>query len=177
MSLLRLVGRPMLASMFISGGLSSVRAPEEVAPVAEDVVRPVSERVPVVPDRTEQAVRLSGAVQVAAGFMLATGRVPRPAALAIAATLVPTTLAAHRFWEEADPADRAQQRIHFLKNLSMLGGLLIAADDTAGRPSLLWRGRHAAHDVRRDAHLVRRSIRATARPAAAAGGVRAKVFN
>ncbi|MFG2127391.1 DoxX family protein [Streptomyces sp. NPDC048751] len=177
MSLLRLVGRPMLASMFISGGLSSVRAPEEVAPVAEDVVRPVSERVPVVPDRTEQAVRLSGAVQVAAGFMLATGRVPRPAALAIAATLVPTTLAAHRFWEEEDPADRAEQRIHFLKNLSMLGGLLIAADDTAGHPSLLWRGRHAAHDVRRDAHLVRRSIRATARPAAAAGGVRAKVFN
>ncbi|MFF3332461.1 DoxX family protein [Streptomyces sp. NPDC002888] len=176
MSLLRLVGRPMLASMFISGGLSSVREPEQVAPTAESVVRPVTERVPVLPDRTEQAVRLSGAVQVAAGFLLATGRVPRPAALAIAATLVPTTLAAHRFWEEEDPADRAQQRIHFFKNLSMLGGLLIAADDTAGNPSLLWRGRHAAHDVRREAHLVRRSIRATARPAAAAGGVRSKVF-
>ncbi|WP_037676661.1 DoxX family protein [Streptomyces griseus] len=177
MSLLRLVGRPMLASMFISGGLSSVREPEAVAPVAEPVVRPVTERVPVVPDRTEEAVRLSGAVQVAAGFLLATGRLPRPAALAIAATLVPTTLAAHRFWEVEDPDDRAQQRIHFFKNLSMLGGLLIAADDTAGHPSLLWRSRHAAHDVRRDAHLVRRSIRATARPAAAAGGVKAKVFS
>lgn len=176
MSLLRLVGRPMLASMFISGGLNSVREPEAVAPVADPVVRPVTERVPVVPDRTEDAVRLSGAVQVAAGFLLATGRVPRPAALAIAATLVPTTLAAHRFWEVEDPDDRAQQRIHFFKNLSMLGGLLIAADDTAGHPSLLWRSRHAAHDVRRDAHLVRRSIRATARPAAAAGGVKAKVF-
>ena len=34
---------------------------------------------------------------------------------------------------------RAQQRIQFLKNLAIFGGLLIAAADTAGRPSLAWR--------------------------------------
>jgi uncharacterized membrane protein YphA (DoxX/SURF4 family) len=175
MSLLRLAGRPLLASMFVAGGLASLRAPEEVAPVAEPVVQPITEHVDVLPDRTEQAVRLSGAVQVAAGLLLGTGRLPRLAALAIAGTLVPTTLAGHRFWEAEDPEERAQQRIHFLKNLSMLGGLLIAADDTAGAPSLAWRGRHAAHDLRREAHLVRRSVRATARPAAAAGQVRAKL--
>jgi uncharacterized membrane protein YphA (DoxX/SURF4 family) len=175
MSLLRLVGRPMLASMFIAGGLASVREPEKPAPAAEPVVKPVADRVPLVPDRTEQAVRLSGAVQVVAGLMLATGRMPRIAALAIAGTLVPTTLAGHRFWEQQDPAERAQQRIHFLKNLSMLGGLLIAADDTAGAPSLVWRGRHAAQELRRDAHLVRRTARATARPAAAVGGVRSRL--
>ncbi|GGY41574.1 hypothetical protein GCM10010384_55680 [Streptomyces djakartensis] len=175
MSLMRLLGRPMLASMFLTGGLSSVREPEQVAPIAEPVVQPVTERVPALPDRTEQVVRLSGAVQVAAGLMLATGRMPRPAALAIAATLVPTTLAAHRFWEVEDPSERAEQRIHFFKNMSMLGGLLIAADDTGARPSLLWRGTHAARGLRRDAGLVRRSVRATARPAAVAGRVRAKL--
>ncbi|MFC9504684.1 DoxX family protein [Streptomyces sp. NPDC057002] len=175
MSLLRVLGRPMLASMFLTGGLSSVRAPEEVAPLAEPVVEPVTERVSALPDRTEQVVRLNGAVQVVAGLMLATGRMPRPAALAIAATLVPTTLAAHRFWEAEDPSERAQQRIHFFKNMSMLGGLLIAADDTGARPSLLWRGTHAAHGLRHDAGLVRRSVRATAGPAAAAGRVRAKL--
>lgn len=175
MSLLRLVGRPMLASMFVAGGINSVRAPEQVAPVAEPVVRPVTERVGPMPEDTEQVVRLSGAVQVVAGLLLGSGRLPRPAALAIAATLVPTTVAAHRFWEVEDPDERAQQKIHFLKNLSMLGGLLIAADDTGGAPSLAWRGRHAAHDLRRDAHLVSRSVRATARPAAAAGGVRARM--
>ncbi|MGC3003768.1 DoxX family protein [Streptomyces sp. G35A] len=175
MSLLRVLGRPMLASMFVAGGLESVRNPQNVAPIAESVVRPVTERVDLLPDNTEQAVRLNGAVQVVAGLMLATGRMPRPAALAIAATLVPTTLAAHRFWEEEDPSQRAQQRIHFMKNLSMLGGLLIAADDTGAAPSLLWRGRHAAHDLRRDTHLVSRSVRAGARPAAAAGRVRAKL--
>ncbi|MFC8426636.1 DoxX family protein [Streptomyces sp. NPDC057236] len=175
MSLLRVLGRPMLASMFVAGGLDSVRNPQNVAPVAESVVKPVTDRVAVLPDRTEDAVRLSGAVQVVGGLLLATGRLSRPAALAVAVTLVPTTLAAHRFWEEEDPGQRMQQRIHFLKNLSMLGGLLIAADDTGAAPSLLWRSRHAAHDLRRDAHLVRRSVRAGAGPAAAAGRVRAKL--
>lgn len=163
MSVLRTLGRPMLASMFLAGGLESVRRPQDVAPVAEPVVRPVTERVAALPESTEQAVRLNGAVQVLAGLMLATGRLPRPAALAIAGTLVPTTLAGHRFWEEDDPSARAQQRIHFLKNLSMLGGLLIAADDTGARPSMLWRGRHAARHARHDAHLVRRAVRAGAK--------------
>ncbi|MEU5097033.1 DoxX family protein [Streptomyces sp. NPDC020996] len=175
MSLLRVAGRPMLASMFVTAGLNSVRAPEDVAPAAEPVVRPITERVPVLPDRTEQLVRLSGAVQVAAGVLLGIGRMPRLAALAIAGTLVPTTLAGHRFWEADDPAERTQQRIHFLKNLSMLGGLLIAADDTGAAPSLVWRGRHAVHDVRRDARLVRRTARVAARPAATAGSLRAKL--
>ncbi|MEZ3182922.1 DoxX family protein [Streptomyces pimonensis] len=175
MSLLRVLGRPMLASMFVAGGLDSVRNPQNVGPIAESVVKPVTDRVAVLPDRTEDAVRLSGAVQVVGGLLLATGRLSRPAALALAVTLVPTTLAAHRFWEEEDPGQRMQQRIHFLKNLSMLGGLLIAADDTGAAPSLLWRSRHAAHDLHRDARLVRRSVRAGAGPAAAAGRARAKL--
>ncbi|MFE0447736.1 DoxX family protein [Streptomyces fungicidicus] len=175
MSLLRVLGRPTLASMFLAGGLDAVRNPQNVAPLAESVVRPVTDRVPALPDSTEDCVRLNGAVQVVGGLLLATGRMSRPAALALAVSLIPTTLAAHRFWEEEDPAQRAQQRIHFLKNLSMLGGLLIAADDTGAAPSLLWRSRHTARELRRDAHLVRRSVRAGAAPAAAAGRIRAKL--
>ncbi|MFH8447928.1 DoxX family protein [Streptomyces fungicidicus] len=175
MSLLRVLGRPMLASMFLAGGLDAVRNPQNVAPLAESVVRPVTDRVPALPESTEDCVRLNGAVQVVGGLLLATGKMSRPAALALAVSLIPTTLAAHRFWEEEDPAQRAQQRIHFLKNLSMLGGLLIAADDTGAAPSLLWRSRHTARELRRDAHLVRRSVRAGAAPAAAAGRIRAKL--
>jgi uncharacterized membrane protein YphA (DoxX/SURF4 family) len=173
MSLLRVLGRPMLASMFITGGLDSVRHPERVAEAAESVVQPLSERVRAVPDSTVRSVRLNGAVQVAAGVLLGLGRMPRLSALALAGTLVPTTLAAHRFWEAEDDADRVQQRIHFLKNVSMLGGLLIAADDTGGVPSLLWRGRHTAKELRREARLVRRSARMGALPGVAAGSVRA----
>jgi hypothetical protein len=99
---------------------------------------------------TEQAVRLNGAIQLAAGTMLGLGWLPRLSALAIAGTLVPTTLAGHRFWEIEDPQERAQQRIHFLKNLTMLGGLLIAAADTGGSPSLSWRRQHAARKASRN---------------------------
>ncbi|MEV8067989.1 DoxX family protein [Streptomyces sp. NPDC004690] len=175
MSLLRLAGRPLLASMFVVGGMNSVRSPGAVAPLAEPVVRWIRERVPVLPESTEQVVRLSGGVEVAAGVLLGLGRMPRLAALALATTLVPTTLAAHRYWEIEDPGERAQQRIHFFKNLSMLGGLLIAADDTGGAPSLLWRGRHSAHELQRQAAVMGRTVRATARPAAVAGGIRAKL--
>jgi putative oxidoreductase len=112
-----------------------------------------------VPDTTEEAVRINGAVQFAAGSLLAMGLLPRLSSLAIAATLVPTTVAGHRFWEAEDEQERAQQRIHFLKNLAIFGGLLIAAADTGGRPSLAWRGRHAAHSARRNAALAARTAR------------------
>jgi putative oxidoreductase len=55
-----------------------------------------------------------------------------PSSLALAVTLVPATLAAHRFWEAENEADRTQKRIHFARNLPILGGLLITAADTAG---------------------------------------------
>jgi uncharacterized membrane protein YphA (DoxX/SURF4 family) len=91
---------------------------------------------------------------VLAATLLATGRLPRVAATVLAVSLVPTTLAGHRFWEGTDPQARAAQRIHFLKNTAMLGGLILAAVDTEGRPSLGWRARRAA----------RRAVRALPTP-------------
>lgn len=142
MTVLRMLARPMAASIFVVQGYDTLRRPERVAPRAEPVVRPLAGRFPAVPAKTEDAVRLNGAVQLAAGTLLAFGRFPRLSALALAATLVPTTLAGHRFWDGGE--DTAQQRVHFLKNLSMFGGLLIAAGDTAGKPSMAWRARHAS---------------------------------
>ena len=138
-TVLRAIARPMVASIFVIQGYETFRRPDRLAPRAESVVRPLAERIPAVPAKTEDAVRLNGAVQMVAGTLLALGRFPRLSALALAATLVPTTAAGHRFWEAEEDADRTQQRIHFLKNLSMFGGLLITAADTGGRPSLAWR--------------------------------------
>jgi putative oxidoreductase len=157
----------MLASIFIVQGLDSLLHPDTKAPAAEKVVRPLAERVPAVPDNVEQAVRLNGAVQLVAGSLLAIGKFPRLSAAALAASLVPTTAAGHRFWESNDKQERAQQQIHFLKNLSMLGGLLIAAGDTAGNPSLAWRGRHAAKLAKREAALAAKSAAAEAQTATA----------
>jgi putative oxidoreductase len=169
MTVLRAAARPMLASIFVIQGWETMLHPERVAPRAEPVVRPLAEHVPGTPDRTEDAVRLNGAVQFTAGSLLALGIVPRLSALAIAATLVPTTVAGHRFWEAEDEKERAQQRIHFLKNLAIFGGLLIAAADTAGRPSLAWRARHAARSARRDVSIATRTAKVSGRAGAAAG--------
>jgi uncharacterized membrane protein YphA (DoxX/SURF4 family) len=148
MAVLRRIARPLLASMFVSGGYEQVRDPAHLLPAAKPVVEPVSStvapRTSLLPENPEQLVRINGAVQLGAGVLLALGRAPRLASLALAVTLVPTTLAAHRFWEEEDPERRAAQRVEFLKNVSMLGGLLLAAADTHGKPSLAYRTRGAA---------------------------------
>jgi uncharacterized membrane protein YphA (DoxX/SURF4 family) len=157
----------MLASIFIAEGIDSLLHPDTKAPAAEAVVRPLAEQVPVVPDQVEQAVRLNGAVQVVAGSLLAIGRFPRLSAAALAASLIPTSYAGHRFWESDDKQERAQQKIHFLKNVSMLGGLLIAAGDTAGNPSVAWRSRHAAKTVKREAALTAKSVQAASAKAEA----------
>lgn len=143
MPVTRIVARPMLAAMFVAGGLDALQNPESKAPAAENLAPSVAGRFGL-PDDTVTLVKVNGALQVGAGAFLALGWAPRLAALALAGSLVPTTLAAHRYWEETDPAARTNHRIHFLKNLSMLGGLIIAAADTEGRPSLGWRARKAA---------------------------------
>src|SRR6202044_3854213 len=97
------------------------------------------------------------------------GKFPRLSALALAATLVPTTLAGHPYWEVKDEKERAQQRIHFLKNLTMLGGLLIAAADTEGNPSLAWRSRHAVQAARHDVALATQTAKASGKAGAKVG--------
>jgi uncharacterized membrane protein YphA (DoxX/SURF4 family) len=57
--------------------------------------------------------------------MLVLGVLPRVAAATLVGSLVPTTVAAHRFWEKDNPSERGQQTVHFLKNVAMLGGLLM----------------------------------------------------
>lgn len=140
----------MLASMFISGGINSFKNSNylqtRAAPVTHrlsPLVEKATASLPVQLD-SQQMVQLNGAVHVVAGAMLATGRLPRTSALALAVTLVPTTLAGHRFWEETDPQQRANQQVHFFKNVSMVGGLLLASVDTEGKPSLAWLARRQA---------------------------------
>lgn len=48
------------------------------------------------------------------------------AALALAGFLALATLTAHAFWR-AEPAERGAQLANFLKNVSLIGGLLVAA--------------------------------------------------
>jgi putative oxidoreductase len=173
MTAMRLIARPMLASMFVMGGIDSLTHASGKVTKAEKVtdhVPTLAERIaPGLPVPTDPAtlVRINGGVQVAAGLALATGRMPRISALVLAASLVPTTYAGHPFWEEKDKTARVGQRIQFFKNISMMGGLLLAGVDTEGKPGVAWRARRAARDVRREARQLAKQARTEARVAKA----------
>ncbi len=113
---------------------------------AEPVASPIAEHLPL-PEQTDQLVKINAGVQIGAGVLLALGRLPRLAACVFTASLVPTTMAGP-LWEMEEGSERAHQRIHFLKNLGLLGALVLAAVDTDGAPSLGWRPRWVAHRAR-----------------------------
>ncbi len=129
MTLLRTVARPMLASMFIYGGVMAAKSPGPRAKKAQPVADAIKRVAPDLPVTGDNLTRLNGGVQALAGAALATGRLPRISAFVLAATLPPTTIVGHAYWNETDPAARANQRVHFLKNVSLAGGLLMATLD------------------------------------------------
>jgi putative oxidoreductase len=132
---IRSLARPLMAGMYVVDGASALKSPGGRV----DAVRAAGLSEP------EKLVQVNAATMLVGGLALGAGKLPRLSALALAATMVPTTYVGHAFWSEDDEGARAMQRMQFLKNLSMLGGLLLAAADTGGRESLP----HAAGRVSR----------------------------
>jgi uncharacterized membrane protein YphA (DoxX/SURF4 family) len=146
--LIRRIARPLLSVAFIGQGVESLLNPKSAAEAAAPAVDslqtlpdPVGSKIPSDPQKFAQ---INAAVQIGGGLLLATGKMPRVASAALAFTVLPANLGPHMFWTETDPQRKAELRQAFLKDLSLLGGLIIASADTAGKPSLGWRGRRAA---------------------------------
>ncbi|GAC71009.1 DoxX family protein [Gordonia soli] len=150
--ILRRIARPLLASAFIASGVDALRTPKPLAQTAAPVVDrgrevlppDVAERIPSDP---ETLVRINAAAQIGGGVLLATGKLPRIASVVLAGSVIPSTVFGADFWNEADPVRKEQQRNAFIKNVGLLGGVLLAAADTEGKPSLAWRGRQKAQVV------------------------------
>jgi putative oxidoreductase len=161
----RTAARAMLASIFVLSGARLAISPDSRVPAAKrvtDTVGPLIEKVnPRLPRDARTLVRVKAVTDVVAGLALATGHFSRPAAAVLAANLVPTTFAGHPFWTLPEP-ERTQHQTHFLKNLGLLGGLLLAAVDTEGRPGLRYRTTHA---VDRSQRAARRAVRTAKRDA------------
>ncbi|HET6484182.1 MAG TPA: DoxX family protein [Actinoplanes sp.] len=168
----RTAARALLASIFVVQGVRALAKPDATAENARrvtDRVGPLLAKAdPRIPTDARTLVRLKGASDVIAGVALATGHFTRPAAVVLAAGLVPTTIAGHPFWDRARP-DRYVQQIQFLKNLGLFGGLLLAAVDTEGRPGLSYRAGHAVdrsqHSIKRSQRSVKRAVRTAKREA------------
>lgn len=152
--ILRRFARPLLASIFVSGGINALRQleghTEAARPWLDKTIGRNADRLPdQVPTDAKTLVQIDAAVKIGAGAALAFGKAPRVAALLLLSSLVPTTLSAHPFWEEDDPEQRDMQLVHFLKNCGLAGGLLLAAADTHGKPSAAWWARHEVREAGR----------------------------
>ena len=145
--LVRRLARPMLSAVFIVQGIDSLlntpRASEAVRPTLEGLQKLPDPVGPRIPDNAKVVARVNGAIQVAAAMCLATGRMPRVAAATLAVTVIPANLGDHMFWDEPDPAEKARKRRDFATDVSLVGALILASADTAGKPSLGWRGKRA----------------------------------
>jgi uncharacterized membrane protein YphA (DoxX/SURF4 family) len=167
MSIIRAAGRTLLASYFIASGIKSIQNPTPLVPAAEPladkVVPLVKEYAPeqvagFLPTDAKTLVRINGAAEVLGGVALATGFGRRFGALLLAGTLIPSTIAKYPFWSRDDPEKRADDRAHFLKNASLLGGVILASVDTEGKPSLAWRAQKGGESLAKDTKKAGRKV-------------------
>lgn len=117
------LARALVAVPFVVLGMDAAREPGTRVELARQFGVP----------SPELAVRANGAGMVAGGAAVATGLAPTTGALAVAGLMVPTTLSAHAFWRDEDPAVRRTNRIQFCKNVGLVGGLLAVAAATPPR--------------------------------------------
>lgn len=135
----------MLASFYVVNGVNAIRKPDEFVAAAEPISRcvvPAAQRIVpsaahYIPQDTAAIVRVSGAVQVAGGLMLATGLARRFGAGLLTASMVPHVAAANPL--SVPTAERPEVFSKFIKNVALLGGVLLAAQDTEGKPGIAWR--------------------------------------
>jgi len=141
MDLLRIVARPALAAPFIVDGIDALARPKRHAEKFEQV-QPALEKAglpPVLHSDAELLTRISGAVSLAAGLGLATGRAPRTCAAVLAALNLPLTLVNNPVWAMKGQDARKQALSGLMRGTAVGAGLALCAVDRQGRPSLAWR--------------------------------------
>lgn len=151
----------MLASVFVSQGIKAVTDPSSTRAQAEmmrDRITPLLSRVApasmvgMLPEDTLAWSRLRGIAQVVAAAGLSTGLGRRGSALVLAACNVQDLLATGR------PVLRSLTSADGLAKVALTGGLLLAAQDTEGRPGLGYRAHTASARVQKKGKKALKSL-------------------
>jgi putative oxidoreductase len=112
-----LIGRILIAALFLVAGFGKIMGFAGTAGYMAKLGFPAPEVM----------TALAIVVEAGGAILLIVGWKTRWVAWGLAIFTVIATLAAHRFWEIPDAAQMMNQRIHFLKNLAIIGGLLFVA--------------------------------------------------
>jgi putative oxidoreductase len=143
--LLHAIGRALLPILFIVTGVGKfMNIPGTAAYIGPN-------RFPVVP-QIESALGmntptilawLTAGVETFGGLLVLIGLFTRSAATLLFLLCAATIFYFHNFWDIADAAQMAAQRTQALKNLSIMGGLLLLMANGAGPYSVDGRGGRA----------------------------------
>jgi putative oxidoreductase len=109
-----LAGRILLALIFVVSGTGKITG------YAGTAAYMASKGLPVV----EILLPLTIATELGGGLLLALGWKARWAAALLFLFLIPTTFLFHQFWG-IEPKLAQMQQIHFLKNVAIMGGMLM----------------------------------------------------
>ncbi len=123
-----LVGRVLLIVIFLSSGVNYIFDWNKFVTMLRDQLT-VLPGTPLAEHREALApILLIGAAVflLAGGLSILLGFFTRIGALLLVAFLVPTTVIFHNFWAyESDGMEHVVEMSNFLKNIGMLGGLLV----------------------------------------------------
>ncbi len=106
----------LYSAQLVLGGWQQANEPSPRAARARGLGWPVQ----------DELVRFSGWCMILGALALHIPRLRKLAGILLAVQLLPITYVGHRFWEEEGPA-QAQHKIHFAKNVSLVGGALYIA--------------------------------------------------
>lgn len=120
-----LVGRILLASIFLVSGFAKLTNTAETAGHMSAVGIPAPELLAMVAGVAE----IAGALAILFGFLTRIG------ALGLILFMIPTTLLFHNFWA-FEGAEQKTQMINFLKNLTIIGGLSLLVANGPGPYSI-----------------------------------------
>jgi putative oxidoreductase len=120
-----LIGRILISAIFIVSGISKLTDVAGTAGYMTSVGIPHAETLAVI----------AGICELAGGLAVLFGFLGRLASLGLFLLLIPTTLLFHRFWA-VEGAEAKMQMVNFLKNLAVMGGLLLLYAHGPGRYSV-----------------------------------------
>ncbi|MBW4094737.1 MAG: DoxX family protein [Acidobacteria bacterium] len=143
MSVVRSLARPLLGSSFVVAGLDRLRHADETAQQLSPLLGKAAQALPFQADEKLLA-RVVGGAQLGAGVLLTLGKLSRLSALVLTMTSTLSAVVEYRSADASTTEGRSHRRSQLLKNISLTGGVLLAAVDTNGRPGVAWRAEHLA---------------------------------
>jgi putative oxidoreductase len=113
-----LIGRIMLASILVLAGFGTIGTFQDSA------LYMVGAGTPAIGSPVTTLLVLTILIELGGGIAIALGWKTRPAAVAVLAVTAVATLVFHHF-RDATPGDAMAQQLMFMKNVSVMGGLLL----------------------------------------------------